>query len=70
VSVLQTLVGVAGTLHVPVPDPPNADTDRAHIGVVVNGTELKKDTTHTNGWDYTSTGMTAVQVYGPRATRS
>ena len=66
VAVLQTLVGVAGTCTFAVPDPPNADTDRAHIGVIVNGTELPKDTNHTNGWDYTSTGMTAVQVYGPQ----
>ena len=51
-------------MHVHRSDPPNSDTDRAHIGVIVDGKELTKDTNHTNGWDYTSTGMTAVQVYG------
>jgi hypothetical protein len=64
VSVLQTLVGVAGTCTFAVPDPPNGDTDRAHIGVVIDGKELPQDTNHANGWDYTSAGMTAVQVYG------
>jgi hypothetical protein len=68
VSVLQTLVGVAATCTFTVPNPPNADTDRGHIGVIVNGTELPQDPSHTNGWDYTSTGMTAVQVYGPQCT--
>ena len=66
VSVLQTLVGVAGSCTFSIPNPPPPGTDAAHIGVVINGTtELPKDTSHTNGWDYTSTGMTAVQVYGP-----
>ena len=32
--------------------------------MIVDGNELPKDTNHANGWDYTSTGMTAVQVYG------
>jgi hypothetical protein len=64
VSVLQTLVGVAATCTFTVPEP-TGDTDRAHIAVVVNGAEIPKDTNHANGWDYTSTGMTAVQIYGP-----
>ena len=68
VSVLQTLVGVAATCTFTVPEPPNNDTDRAHIGVVVNGTEIKRDPNHANGWDYTSTGMTAVQIYGSACT--
>ena len=49
----------------PVPEPPNSDTDRNHIGVKVNGNEILQDTTHTNGWDYTSDAHTAVQIYGP-----
>jgi hypothetical protein len=65
VSVLQTLVGVAGSCTFTVPTAPSSDTDAAHIGVIVDGKELTKDTSHANGWDYTSTGMTAVQVYGP-----
>jgi hypothetical protein len=64
VSVLQTLVGMAASCTFTVPNPPNGDTDRAHIGVIVDGKELSQDTNHANGWDYTSTGMTAVQVYG------
>jgi hypothetical protein len=65
VSVLRTLVTIAGTCVFPVPDPPNNDTDRAHIGVKINGTEIPRDQSHANGWDYTSDAMTAVQVYGP-----
>ena len=63
VSVLQTLVGVAGTCTFAVPEP-MGDTSREHIGVVVNGNEIPRDLNHANGWDYTSTGMTAVQIYG------
>jgi hypothetical protein len=40
-------------------------TDRGHIGVIVNGTEISRDPSQTNGWDYTSTGMTAIQIFGP-----
>jgi len=68
VAVLQTLVGVASTCTFSVPEPPNSDTDRSHIGVVVNGVELKRDANHADGWDYTSTGMTAVQIYGSACT--
>ena len=64
-AVLQTLVTIAGTCVFPVPEPPNSDTDRNHIGVKVNGNEIPQDTTHTNGWDYTSDAHTAVQIYGP-----
>ena len=35
VAVLQTLVGMAASCTFTVPDPPNTDTDRAHIGVIV-----------------------------------
>jgi hypothetical protein len=65
VAVLDTLVTIAGTCVFPVPEPPNTDTDRNHIGVKVNGNEIPHDTTHTNGWDYTSDAHTAVQIYGP-----
>ncbi len=64
-AVLQTLVTIAGTCVFPVPEPQNSDTDRNHIGVKVNGNEIPQDTTHTNGWDYTSDAHTAVQIYGP-----
>ena len=64
-AVLQTLVTIAGTCVFPVPEPQNSDTDRNHIGVKVNGNEIQQDTTHTNGWDYTSDAHTAVQIYGP-----
>ena len=65
IDVLRTLVTIAGTCTFPVPEPPNNDTDRAHIGVKINGAEIPRDPNHVNGWDYTSDAMTAVQVYGP-----
>jgi hypothetical protein len=68
IAVLQTLVGVATTCTFTVPDPPNDMTDRSHIGVVVNGKEIPRDPNHADGWDYTNTGMTAVQVYGNTCT--
>jgi hypothetical protein len=58
-------VTIAGTCVFPVPEPPNSDTDRNHIGVKVNGTEIDRDPSHQNGWDYTSDAHTAVQIYGP-----
>jgi hypothetical protein len=66
-ATLQTLVGMATTCTFTVPEP-TGDTDRAHIAVVVNGSELGRDPNHANGWDYTSTGMTAVQIYGSTCT--
>jgi hypothetical protein len=68
VTVLQTLVGMATTCTFSVPTPPNSDTDTAHIGVMVNGAELPRDPNHANGWDYTTAGMTAVQIYGSQCT--
>ena len=43
VSVLQTLVGVAATCTFSVPEPPNNDTHRMHIGVIVDGKEAHRD---------------------------
>src|SRR5436190_17654213 len=40
VSVLQTLVGMAASCTFTVPNPPNGDTDRSHIGVIVDGKEI------------------------------
>jgi hypothetical protein len=35
------------------------------FGIVVNGTEIPRDTTHVNGWDLTDASQTAIEIYGP-----
>lgn len=62
-SALTAIVGVANTCIFTIPPPPNNSTDQTHIGVQVNGVDLKQDRSHANGWDFAGTGQ--VQVYGP-----
>jgi hypothetical protein len=47
----------------PIPAPPCDVVDSQHIHVIVNGTMIAEDTSHTNGWDYSS--FTTVDIYGP-----
>ena len=65
VSVLQTLVGVAASCTFTVPDPPNDKTDRGAHRRRRERHRVPRDPSQTNGWDYTSTGMTAIQIFGP-----
>jgi len=44
-------------LNPPPPDPTN-------IAVKVSGAKAPQDTTHQNGWDYTSPDYSSVTVYG------
>jgi hypothetical protein len=62
-SAFTSIVGVASTCVFVIPPPPNNSTDQKHIGVQVNGMDIKQDTSHANGWDFV--GTTQVQVYGP-----
>jgi hypothetical protein len=62
VAALNAIVVIAGTCVFTIPPPPNSDTDQMHIGVQVNGSEISRDTSHNNGWDYTGTNQ--VTVYG------
>ena len=48
-----------------IPMPTCLGADPSHIGVVVDGIEIPRDTSHMNGWDYLDAEMTAVQIYGP-----
>jgi hypothetical protein len=48
-----------------IPAPPCDYVDASHIGVRVNGFEIPRDTTHTNGWDYTDATFTQVDIAGP-----
>ena len=37
---------------------------RRHIGVAVDGAEVPRDTTRTNGWDYVDDTLASVRLYG------
>jgi hypothetical protein len=39
--------------------------DRSHIGVEIDGVEIPRDTTDTNGWDYTDPTFTRIDIHGP-----
>jgi hypothetical protein len=41
--------------------------DPSNIAVLAGGKQVPKDTTHTQGWDYTA-GMSSVQLYGSYCT--
>jgi len=47
-----------------IPPPPCDYVSASNIGVRVNGIEIPRDTTHTNGWDYTDATFTTVDIYG------
>jgi len=49
-----------------IPLPPCDYADRTHVGVRVDGVEIPRDTTHTNGWDYTDATFTEVDIFGSR----
>jgi hypothetical protein len=53
---------VACRYQIPVPSCDSLDS--AHIGVKVDGVEIPRDPNHTNGWDYTDSTFTAVDIYG------
>jgi hypothetical protein len=62
-AILNQVVAGSGCIFA-IPPPPNSDVDRQHIGVSVGGTEIARDTSHTNGWDYTDSAATHVQIFG------
>ncbi len=66
VTVLQNLVTIAATCTFAIGNPPTNDgsTSRAFIDVFGDSGLIPKDTTHTNGWDYTDASMTSIVVYG------
>jgi hypothetical protein len=67
VNALNDLVAQSATCVFAVPDPPNADTDRANIDLQFQfsdgaGQPIVRDPQ--NGWDYTDDSMTGVQLHG------
>ena len=66
VATLNMLVGVTANCEYAVPNPPTSDgtTSRADILVRGDGTGIARDQSHVNGWDYTSSAMTSIALYG------
>src|SRR4030095_16655470 len=48
-----------------IPVPPCDIADPGHISVKVDGVAIPRDTTNTNGWDYTDATFTSVDIHGP-----
>jgi hypothetical protein len=61
---VQPLAGTPCRFEVPLPDC-NGEGDRNHIGVKVAGTEIPRDPSRTNGWDYADEAMNTIDIYGP-----
>src|SRR5204863_4032107 len=47
----------------PIPAPPCDVVSSSHIRVMVNGSRIYQDATHTNGWDYVD--YATIEIYGP-----
>ena len=45
---------------------PNTMTSTDFIDVFGDGTPIPRDTTHTDGWDYSNDAHTAIEVFGAR----
>jgi hypothetical protein len=66
VTALQTILGKVASCQFNIGTAPNNMTSVDFIDVFGDGTPIPRDTTHTDGWDYTNDAHTAIQVYGPR----
>jgi hypothetical protein len=64
-AALGEVLTIVGPCRFPTPTPTNdGTTSRAQIGVRVNGTHIPRDSTHTEGWDFTDASMTSIEVFG------
>lgn len=63
-ELVQSLTEIAGQVSSCVFDLTSKPPDPGNIAVHVNGANAPKDTTHTDGWDYTSSEYLQVEVYG------
>jgi hypothetical protein len=65
-AALTALVTEAASCTFQVGPPPTNDgtTSTSHIDVFGDGTKIPRDTTHTEGWDYTDASMNSIQIYG------
>ena len=47
---------------------PSAPTDPNAISVEINGVPIKRDPSHTNGWDWVDQAFGALAFFGPACT--
>ena len=66
VTALQTILGRVGSCQFEIGAAPNSMTSVDFIDVFGDGMPIPRDTTHTDGWDYSNASHTAIEVYGPR----
>ena len=65
-AAIRTFIGVAATCTFKVgPAPDDIATDLSKIDVFGDGVEIKRDETHTDGYDYTDASMQSIEVHGP-----
>jgi len=66
VAALQTILGRVGSCQFEIGAAPNSNTSNDFIDVFGDGTKIPRDTTHTDGWDYSNATHTAIEIFGPR----
>ena len=66
VTALQTILGRVGSCQFNIGMAPNTMTSTDFIDVFGDGTPIPRDTTHTDGWDYSNDAHTAIEVFGAR----
>ena len=66
VAALNTILGRVASCKFDIGTAPNSHTSNDYIDVFGDGTPIPRDNTHADGWDYTNTAHTAIEVYGPR----
>jgi hypothetical protein len=66
VAALQTILGRVGSCQFNIGMAPNSMTSNEMIDVFGDGMPIPRDTTHTDGWDYSNADHTAIEVFGPR----
>ena len=66
VAALQTILGRVGSCQFEIGAAPNTMTSNDLIDVFGDGMPIPRDTTHTDGWDYSNAAHTAIEVFGPR----
>lgn len=66
-AALDDIAGKLSECVFAIPDGENADPDYVNVELDANGnpTQLYKDTSHMDGWDYTDDTHTKVELFGP-----
>jgi hypothetical protein len=69
-AALDDIAGKLSECVFAIPDGQNADPDYVNVQLESNGvsTDVYKDTSHADGWDYTDDTHTKVELYGPSCT--